>query len=157
MYRACYLSNEESEFYKNGTFLFKVNRKRVYFGFRSICEISNEKNEVILSFYSSEFSFFYNELKITKQNLSKELFLLKNKNKFNLILDKDTFELKYNSNPFSNKICEIFINNNLVCVVEKKIVNFKFQFNFNFHEETNLAYYVLIYFAISSVGITDGI
>jgi hypothetical protein len=157
MYKAYYHSNEESTFYKNDTLLFKVKRKRVYFGLRSICEILNKSNDVILSFYSSELSFFYNELKITKQNLPNKLFLIKNKNKFNLILGKNMFELKYNRNPFSNKVCEIFIDNNLACVVEKKIVNFKFNFNFRFHQETDLEYYVLIYFAMSSVGITDGI
>src|SRR5690606_17100772 len=157
MYRVLFLSNSDSEYYKNNTLLFKVKRKKVCFGFKSYCEILNENNEVILGFLSSEFSFLYNELKIINHNLCKDLILIKNKNRYNAIIGNNIFDMQYNRNPFSKYVAKILINNNLMCIVERKILNFKFNFYFNFQYETNLETYVLIYFAMCSVGISDDI
>lgn len=156
MYKVVFFQNNKSEYYKDDLLLFTVKRKRLFFGIRNICSAYNE-NGLIYSFYSSEFSFLFWNLKFLTQKLKKQICLKKEGNTYVLVLDKKVLSLKFTSNPFKKKIGKIYIDGNCICEIEKEEKNSNTYFNFAFSESTELEYYALILFSMHSVGITDSV
>lgn len=156
MYKAIFSQSNKSEYYRDNELLFTVKRKRLFLGIRNVCTAYNN-NDLIYSFYSSEFTFLYWKLKILTQKLNKRIYLKKNRNTYNLVLNEKTLSLKFTNNPFKKKVGNIYLDENCICEIEKEEKNSNTYFNFTFSEETKLEYYALILFSMHSVGITDSI
>lgn len=155
MYKAVFFQ-DKSEYYCNNELLFTVKRKRLFLGIRNICK-AYINNDLIYSFYSSEFTFLYWKLNILTQNLAKKICLKKEKNNYSLVLNKKNLSLKFTSNPFKKMIGKIYLEGDCICEIEKEEKNSKTYFNFIFSEKAELEYYALILFSMYSVGITDSL
>lgn len=156
MYRAVFSQSDESKYYCDNNLLFTIKRKRLLLGIRNVCK-AYKNNDLIYSFYSSEFTFLYWKLKILTQKLNKKIDLKKNGNTYDLALDEKILSLKFTNNPFKRKIGKIYLDGNCICEIEKKEENSNTYFDFTFSEETELECYTLILFSMHSVGITDSV
>jgi hypothetical protein len=154
MDKAVFLSNTNSEYYRNNELLFIMKRKIRFLGFKSICNIY-KNDEIICSFQSSDFTFLFWKLKILIQKFEKKILLKKVRFRYNLIVDNQNIYIKFTNNPFKKIIGKVFLNGNCICEIEKSEKNSKTYFNFNFHEKSELEYYVLILFSMCSVEIVD--
>lgn len=156
MYKAIFSQSNKSEYYNDNVLLFTVERERLLLGIRNICNIY-DRNDLIFSFYSSEFTFLYWKLKILTQKLEKKIYLKKKNNNYELVLNGKRISLKFTNNPFKKTIGKIYLDDNHICDIKKEETNSKTYFNFNFYKETGVEYYVLILFSMYSVGITDSV
>ena len=155
MYKAVFFQ-DKSEYYCDDELLFTVKRKRLLLGIRNICK-AYINNDLIFSFYSSEFTFLYWKLNILTQKLAKKISLKKDKNSYSLVLDQRSLTLKFTSNPFKKMIARIYLEGICICEIEKEEKNSKTYFNFIFSEKAELEYYALVLFSMYSVGITDSV
>ena len=153
MYKAIFF-NDDSEYYNDYDLLFTVKRKRLILGIINICNVYR-KEELIFSFYTSEFTFLYWKVRILYQKLGKTISLEKQKSNYNLIVDGKSLSLKFSSNPFKKNIGKLYLNENYIGEIQKDEKNYKTFFYFNFEENTGLEFYILILFSIYSVGIID--
>lgn len=153
MYKAIFF-NDDSEYYNDNDLIFTVKRKRLFLSIRNICNIYR-KEELIFSFYTSEFTFLYWKVRILFQKLEKTIKLEKQQSNYNLIVEGKNLSLKFSSNPFKKKIGKLFLNENYIGEIQEDEKNSKTFFYFNFEGNTELEFYFLILFSIHSVGITD--
>lgn len=156
MYRAIFHPSNKSEYYYNDELLFTVKRKRLLLGIRNQCSIY-KNDELICQFYSSEFTFLYWELQVLYQKFEKVISLKKNGTDYDLLVGLKSISIKLSSNPFQNTIGKIFIEGIPVGEIEKSEKKSNTYFDFNFYNLTEMEYYVLVLFAMYSVGITDSI
>lgn len=156
MYRAVFFQSNKSEYYRENELLFTVTRNRLILGIRNICKAYVD-NDLIFSFYSSEFTFLYWKLKILTQKLDKKIYVEKEKDRYHLIIETKRLSLKFTNNPFRKAIGKIYLDNECICEIEKIEKDSKTYFNFNFNKDAECEYYALILFSMYSVGITDSV
>jgi hypothetical protein len=155
-YRAIFPSgNSDDKYFKDSELLFTVKTKLSFLGVKSICQIFKNEN-LIFSFSEKVFTRLFWELNILTQNLDKKVFIEKVNGKYVLIVDNRRIFLKFTNNPFTKKLSKIYLDGSLIGEINKKYDKSGTHFLFNFYENADLEYYVLILFTMYSVGIAGG-
>lgn len=148
-----YFEGNISKYYADSNLLFSVESKVPLHNLSSECKIYNERG-VIFSFYILQFLITW-RLKILSQNLDKEVKIEVGKLDYDLIVENKKIHLNFTSNPFSKKICEIYVNKVYFGEITKEFKDAKYYFMFNFNQTANLEFYVLILFSMHSIILTS--
>ena len=156
MYKAVFSSgNSDDKYFRGNELLFTVKTKQLFIGSKSRCSIFKNDN-LIFSFSETVFTRLFWKLNILTQNLDKKVFLEKVKRKYVLVVDGRNIFLKFTNNPFTKRLSEIYLDGNLIGEINKKYDKSGTNFIFDFYENAELEYYVLILFTMYSVGIAGG-
>jgi hypothetical protein len=156
MYKAVFPSGiSDDKYFRDNELLFIVKTKQSVFGVNSKCKIYKDEN-LIFSFYETVFTRLFWKLTILTQDLDKKVILEKTNRKYVLIVDDRKIFLKFTNNPFTNRLSKIYLDGNLIGEINKKYDKKGTNFLFDFYENAELEYYVLILFTMYSVGIAGG-
>ena len=156
MYKAVFPSGfSDDKYFKDNELLFTVNTKHSIFGINSICNIFKNGN-LIFSFSETVFTRIFWKLTILNQNLDKKILLKKVNRKYVLMVESRNIFLKFTNNPFTKKLSKIYLDGVLIGEINKKYDKAGTNFHFDFYENAELEYYVLILFTMYSVGIAGG-